>query len=157
MRRFLVVFLSLIPAPAVAELVELQNVRRTPFAEGKSFGKTGPYDIIRADGVFQLDPKDPRNRGIVDLDLAPKNAKGLVEFVSEIVILAPKDPAKGNGALFYDVNNRGNKLAVGFFNLRTAAATIRPIPAMVSFSVAATPSFGAAGSANCCRAAIAFS
>ncbi|MFO0969952.1 MAG: alpha/beta hydrolase domain-containing protein [Gemmataceae bacterium] len=117
MRRFILLAWIVLPAPASAELVALQNIRRAPFADGKSFGTVGPYEIIRADGVFQLDPKIGRNERIVDLDLAPKNAKGMVEFISEIVILAPKDPAKGNGALFYDVNNRGNKLALRFFNL----------------------------------------
>src|SRR5262249_47105439 len=34
----------------------------------------------------------------------------------DVFLLAPKDPSKGNGAIFYDVNNRGNKLALGFFN-----------------------------------------
>src|SRR5262249_36291678 len=39
-----------------------------------------------------------------------------VEFEADVFILAPKDPAKGNKAIFYDVNNRGNKLALRFFN-----------------------------------------
>src|SRR5262249_50871580 len=49
-------------------------------------------------------------------DRAPRNAQGKVEFEADVFILAPKDLRKGNGALFYDVNNRGNKLALRFFN-----------------------------------------
>src|SRR5205807_1018594 len=42
--------------------------------------------------------------------------EGKVEFESDVYLLAPKDLTKGNGAVFYDVNNRGNKLALGMFN-----------------------------------------
>src|SRR5262249_33232593 len=51
-----------------------------------------------------------------DLALAPRNARGKVEFSADVFILMPKKAGKGNGALLYDVNNRGNKLALGFFN-----------------------------------------
>jgi hypothetical protein len=99
-----------------AEVVDLRIHKREPFAGGKAFGDVGPYDEIRAVARFAIDPKDERNRVIVDLDLAPRNKDGKVEFAADVVILTPKDPGKGNGAIFYDVNNRGNKLALGMFN-----------------------------------------
>lgn len=101
---------------ARAELISLTHVKREPFANGQSFGDVGPYEQIKAIARFALDPKHERNRDIVDLDLAPTNKDGKVEFSADILILTPKDPAKGNGAIFYDVNNRGNKLALGMFN-----------------------------------------
>ncbi len=107
----------LLPATALcAELVALDILRREPFAEGHAFGDAGPYEKITAIARFAIDPDQPRNRAIVDLDLAPRNAVGKVEFEADVFILAPKDPAKGNRALLYDVNNRGNKLALGMFN-----------------------------------------
>ena len=99
-----------------AEVVSIKILKREPFAGGQAFGDVGPYDQIKAVARFAIDPKDARNQLIVDLDLAPKNKDGKVEFASDVVILTPKDPAKGNGAIFYDVNNRGNKLALGMFN-----------------------------------------
>jgi Alpha/beta hydrolase domain len=99
-----------------AEVVALDIHRREPFAGGKAFGDAGPYEKIAGVVRFAIDPKDPRNQVIVDLDLAPRNSAGKVEFASDFYILAPKDPAKGNGAIFYDVNNRGNKLALRMFN-----------------------------------------
>src|SRR5947208_6042132 len=108
--------LPLAIAPARAELIALDITKREPFAGGKAFGDVGPYDQITAVARFAIDPKDERNRVIVDLDLAPKNKDGKVEFAADVVILVPKDVAKGNGAIFYDVNNRGNKLALGMFN-----------------------------------------
>ena len=104
-------------APAArAELIELKILRREPFAGGKAFGDTGPYEKILGVARFAVDPDHARNRVIVDLDRAPRNGAGKVEFESDVVILAPKDRTRGNGALLYDVNNRGNKLAIGFFN-----------------------------------------
>jgi hypothetical protein len=107
-------------APAArGELRELAILHREPFAGGMAFGDTGPYEKIVAVARFAIDPDHPRNRAIVDLALAPRNADGKVEFESDVFILAPKDPAKGNGAIFYDVNNRGNKLALRMFNAAT--------------------------------------
>jgi len=99
-----------------AELVSLKITKREPFAGGKAFGDVGPYEQITALARFAIDPKDERNRVIVDLDLAKRNERGLVEFAADVSMLVPKDLSKSNGAIFYDVNNRGNKLALGMFN-----------------------------------------
>lgn len=117
-RAMLIVLAVLFFAPvqAWAELQSLEILRREPFAEGAEFGEAGAYEKIVGIGHFAVDPDHARNRSIVDLSLAPRNANGKVEFQSDVFILAPKDPAKGNGAIFYDVNNRGGKLALKFFN-----------------------------------------
>jgi hypothetical protein len=94
----------------------LEILSREPFAGGMAFGQTGPYEIIVAVAHFGVEPEHKRNSPIVDLALAPRSAEGKVEFHADVCILMPKDLAKGNGALLYDVNNRGNKLALGFFN-----------------------------------------
>ncbi len=108
--------LLLAAAAARAELHSLEVLTREPFAGGMAFGDTGSYEKIVAVAHFAVDPTHPRNRDIVDLSLAPRNAEGKVEFEADVCILMPRDPAKGNGALLYDVNNRGNKLALGMFN-----------------------------------------
>src|SRR5208283_443945 len=99
-----------------AELQSFAILHREPFAEGAAFGATGPYEKIIGVARFAIDPAHVRNRGIVDLPLAPRNSDGKVEFEADVFILAPKDLAKGNRALLYDVNNRGNKLALRMFN-----------------------------------------
>jgi hypothetical protein len=99
-----------------AEVRSLEVLTREPFAGSMAFGEAGPYEKVVAVAHFAVDPNHPRNRDIVDLSLAPRNDEGKVEFEADVCILMPKDPAKGNGALLYDVNNRGNKLALGFFN-----------------------------------------
>jgi hypothetical protein len=101
---------------ARAELTQLTFYRCEPFANGASFGDVGPYEKLVGVAKFAVDPKHPRNEVIVDLEKAPRNAEGKVEFEADVYVLAPKERAKGNGAIFYDVNNRGNKFALGMFN-----------------------------------------
>lgn len=109
-------FILFVPVAARADLVSLEFYRREPFAGGAVFGDTGPYEKLVGVARFAVDPQHPRNKGIVDLDKAPRNSAGKVEFEADVYILMPKDPAKGNGAILYDVNNRGNKLALRMFN-----------------------------------------
>ena len=111
---FAVVLLAV--APVRAELRTLEIISRTPFADGMAFGEVGPYEKIVGVARFAIDPAHARNRGIVDVDKAPKDPTGKVLFESDVFILMPKDPVRGNGAILYDVNNRGNKLAVRMFN-----------------------------------------
>jgi hypothetical protein len=108
--------LGLVVPTARAELLELVIHRREAFGEGAAFGDAGPYEKFVGVARFAVDPGNARNRDIVDLLLAPRNGAGKVEFESDVCILAPKDPSRGNGAILYDVNNRGNKLALRFFN-----------------------------------------
>jgi hypothetical protein len=106
----------LIPASVRAELMSLKVLKREPFADGQSFGDVGPYDQITAVARFAIDPRKDPNRVIVDLELAPTGHYNWVYFDADVVILTPRNSAKGNGAILYDVNNRGNKLALGTFN-----------------------------------------
>jgi hypothetical protein len=85
--------------------IEIRN--RTPFAGGASFGASGAYERIDGTALGALEPAHPGNRGIALLDRAPRNAQGLVEYRSDVVLLRPLDPALGNGRLLYEVNNRG--------------------------------------------------
>lgn len=104
------------PFAVRAEVVRFEIVQREPFAGGFEFGEAGAYERIAGRVSYSLDPSLTQNASIVDLSLAPRNERGQVEFWADLWILAPADPAKGNGALLYDVNNRGSKLALGMFN-----------------------------------------
>ena len=103
-------------SPARAELTRFEILKREPFADGIEFGKTGAYQRIIGRLHFELDPEAEANLNVVDLRLAPRNKRGLVEFSSDLFLIAPADLKKGNGALLYDVNNRGNKNALRNFN-----------------------------------------
>ncbi|MFI4947623.1 MAG: alpha/beta hydrolase domain-containing protein [Alphaproteobacteria bacterium] len=79
------------------------------FAAGHEFGAAGAYVRLKGVARGMLDPQAAANRGIVDLDRAPTNAAGLVEYATDFDILSPKDPERGSGILVYDVPNRGSK------------------------------------------------
>jgi Alpha/beta hydrolase domain len=84
------------------------------FAEGQPFGEAGSYLRIRGIGKGELDPAAPENRVINDLDKAPRNARGIIEYETDFFILRPAEPRRTNGVLVYDVTNRGRKM---IFNL----------------------------------------
>jgi hypothetical protein len=104
------------PRAARAEVLRLEVTRREPYAGGREFGKSGPYEAVSGIVRYAVDPKAPAQRAIVDLERAPRRSDGRVEFAADFYLLKPLDPARGNGALFYDVNNRGGRVALGFFN-----------------------------------------
>jgi hypothetical protein len=83
--------------------------------DGQSFGNVGTYEKLVGKAFGEVDPDDPRNRVITDLALAPRNARGRVEYSMDIYILKPTNLARGNHKLFMEVNNRGGKL-FGAFN-----------------------------------------
>jgi hypothetical protein len=75
------------------------------------------YEQITGKVYFAVDPKLPNNQIIADIDKAPKNAAGLVEFSSDLIVLRPKDPAKGNGTALLEISNRGGRGMLGMFDL----------------------------------------
>jgi hypothetical protein len=106
-----------IPSASFAHLTELVITSTTPFAGGVSWGDTGPYEKLVGTAYFEVDPSDPVNAVITDIDKAPRNAKGLVTFSTDIVIVKPVDMDKGNHKVFYRINNRGNDSVL---NVQTA-------------------------------------
>ncbi len=111
-----VLLAALGPAPPVQARIVVVRVDRTePFADGASFGTAGAYERVVGVARGEVDPRDPANAGIVNLDRAPRNVRGLVEYETDFFLLRPTDPAKGNGKIVYEVNNRGRKLLFLYF------------------------------------------
>jgi len=108
------VITTAIPEPGEARVVKLTVEQTRPFADGKRFGDVGPYVRLEGTAFFEVDPKDPLNSLIVNLDKAPRNAKGLVEFRTRFVIIRPADMGRGNQKILYGINNRGNPIELGF-------------------------------------------
>ena len=94
-------------------------VLRRPLANGAPFGDAGPYEELKGRLQFAIDPTHPSNRRITDVELAPRNAAGRVEFAADVSILMPVDRARANGRVLLDVVNRGNTVAVPNFNHAT--------------------------------------
>ena len=102
------------PAAAPTGITRIDITSSTTAFEGRTFGSVGAYEKLRGKAYGELDPADPRNAVITDLALAPRNARGRVEYSMDIYLLKPVDPGKGNHKLFVEVNNRGGKLFGGF-------------------------------------------
>lgn len=75
-----------------------------------TYGSVGGYERLTGTVSGEVDPNDPKNAVIQDLKLAPVNARGMVEFKADFVMLKPKDMSRASGVLRYDAPNRGNML-----------------------------------------------
>jgi hypothetical protein len=82
--------------------------RESPAYKGQAFGQAGRYETLSGRFYGELDPKDPHNGIITDIQLAPRNARGMVEYSATFAISKPVDMSHSSGVLFYSVPNRGN-------------------------------------------------
>jgi hypothetical protein len=96
--------------------VRLEIARCEPFAGGKSFGDRGPYERLLGKAHFAIDPHEPDLPFVCDLDLAPCNADGLVEFSATLDIVKPVDLSRGNRRVLYEFSNRGRRAAITGLN-----------------------------------------
>src|SRR5664279_1267038 len=84
------------------------ELRESPAYQGRSFGKAGQYETLSGRFYGELDPKDQRNAIITDIQFAPRNARGMVEYSATFALSKPIDMSHASGVLFYSVPNRGN-------------------------------------------------
>ena len=101
--------------PGIKTIVIDPARSQSPTFGGLSFGSVGQYEKLRGTAYGELDPSDPRNAVITDIDLAPVNASGMVEYSMDIFILKPMNLSEGNHRLLFDFNNRG-QMRLGHLN-----------------------------------------
>ena len=106
---------------AHAGLVRIEVKERSAVLDGRAFGKAGAYERIKGTAYFAVDPKAPANGEIVDLDKAPRNDAGLVEFSADLYMLKPRDQSLGNRTVLYEAPNRGGKGMLGMFDRATSS------------------------------------
>jgi hypothetical protein len=117
----LALLFALTTSVAEARVVRLRIERREVVLNGRAFGAAGPYEKLVGKVDFGLDPELPANDIIIDLKLAPRNARGEVEASADFYLLKPVDPRRGNGRLFYEVGNRGGKGMLPTFQKATGS------------------------------------
>ena len=100
--------------PAHARITRIVINTRVPAYGGFVFPNTGAYEQLDGIAYGEVDPHDPVNAVVTDLKLAPRNARGLVEYSTDISILKPVDMSRSNGTLLYEDVNRGNKNSTSF-------------------------------------------
>jgi len=105
-----------IAPPADARITQLTITSQTAAFGGVSFPGVGTYQNLVGTASGEVDPNDPLNAIITDIALAPRNARGMVEYSMDFSIFVPTDPSKGNHTLLYDVVNRG-RMSIPAFNI----------------------------------------
>jgi Alpha/beta hydrolase domain len=104
--------LTLLGASSAAD-ARITNIviitKTSPAFGGQSFGSAGQYEQLDGTASGEIDPKDPLNAVIQDIELAPRNSRGMVEYSMDISIVKPINTSHGNHTILYDVVNRGNK------------------------------------------------
>jgi len=148
---------ALAPLAAEARITGVTwSTVQSPAFGGLSFGSVGQYEKLRGIATGELDPNDPRNKVITDIDIAPRNAAtGMVEYSMDVFILRPINQANGNQRMLLDFNNRG-QMRLG--RLNNGTVTSDPVTAADAgdgfvmrhgFSVAGNGwDYGATGAAN---------
>jgi hypothetical protein len=106
-------------------ITAIEITSHAPFVVGATFGDVGAYERLDGVAIGELDPAHPRNACIANIANAPRNARGRVEYRSDICILRPADADRGNGRLLYEVNNRGRIML--FANLCAGKPGNRPL------------------------------
>ena len=98
--RFLQIslFLIVICPAAFGEVVRVEIQRRDD---------AGTHERLIGRVYFRVDPALPANQNIVDLELAPRDKDGMVEFSSDLLFFQPKDARQARGTVFLEVVNRG--------------------------------------------------
>ena len=102
-------------SPAWARITGFSYTVSQPYGT-HSFGAVGQYEELDGTATGALDPVDPLNAIITDLDKAPQS-HGKVQYSFTFSILMPVDLSKSNHTLFYDIVNRGNKVITGWNNV----------------------------------------
>ena len=87
--------------------IEVLKTEQVPAAQANGQA-VPPYERISGRFYGELDPRDPKNALITDIQLAPKNARGMVEYVGTFALMKPADMSRASGVLMYSVVNRGN-------------------------------------------------
>jgi alpha/beta hydrolase family protein len=88
------------------------DTKVSPAFNGQAFGDAGQYETIAGRVFGEIDPSDHRHRIINDINLAPKNSRGNVEYEATFFLVKPIDMSKASGLLWQDVPNRGGRITI---------------------------------------------
>lgn len=116
MRRTMLaaVIVAAIPPTGEARVTRIEiTTRESPAYNGQAFGAAGQYERIVGTLTGELDPADRRNAVIQDIQLAPRNARGMVEYRTTFLLVKPIDMSKSSGVLLPQVPNRGGRIDIG--------------------------------------------
>ena len=91
-----------------AKIVRIEITGTEVYDGAKKFGDAGEYIKISGWAYGEVDPRNSLNSIIQDIQLAPRNVRGKVEYVTQFILLRPMNMGRCNGVLFLSLPNRGN-------------------------------------------------
>jgi hypothetical protein len=115
-----VAFLLVVAAAASAEVTRIDVESRSDLPGNVQYGLAGAYEKLSGKVYYEIDPDNPANQIITDIEYAPQNASGKVEFAADFFVIKPKNIERGNGTLVFGTSNRGSKRLLTFFNHASA-------------------------------------
>lgn len=100
------------------------NRAESPAFEGAAFDAAGQFEKLVGIAHGEVDPTQPANAIIQDLQLAPRNGRGMVEYSTDVYIIKPIDMRRGNRLIAYEFVNRGLKNLLHLVQLNVRWRTV---------------------------------
>ena len=108
--------------PAESQVTHLEILSRQPATGGEEIGKAGAYQMIRGRVHGDVDPQDRRNAIIQDLALAPRNARGRVEYIATFALAERRWTDEGLGRA--DLLRSSTAATATLRRMRTATSSL---------------------------------
>ena len=105
----------LVASPAQARVTKIViDTKVSPAFSGADFptGSGRVYETLAGRVFGELDPTDSHNTIINDLQLAPRNANGKVDYMATFFLVKPIDMSKSSHLMWQDVPNRGGRITI---------------------------------------------
>lgn len=119
MKNLLLFLCFLLSHPIFAKVLKVEITSRESVLNGKTFSEYGEYELLKGKIYYGFDPSNIHNQNITDIELAPRNAEGLVTAWGDLAVLQPKHLFKSKGTALVEVSNRGGKFSPSYFNQAT--------------------------------------
>jgi len=123
---------------AQARITKIEMSKPVLAFGGYSFPGVGQYEVITGIATGEVNPSNPQNALITDINLAPKNASGNVVYQHNFYILKPVNLKQGNHKMMYEPPNRGGKTYQTLNNTPTDSTTCPPANSCVNDPAAIT-------------------
>jgi len=104
--------LALTPKAEARVTKILVDTKVSPAFGGASFGAAGQYETLAGRVFGELNPYDRHDAIINDIELAPRNANGKVEYMATFFLVKPIDMSKSSHLMWQDVPNRGGRITL---------------------------------------------
>ena len=85
-----------VPGLLSARITKITITSRAVVFNGQTFGTAGQFEKIKGIASGEIDPNDRRNALITDIQLAPRNSRGRVEYRTNFTIVKPVDMTKSS-------------------------------------------------------------